>query len=58
MEKAMKQAENYDRLLDVPEIKGGRPPFLMVADVRHSIALYTVIAYPMMMMAFSVNQLQ
>ena len=40
MEKAKKQAENYARLLDGPEIKGGRPPFIMVADVGHSVALY------------------
>ena len=40
MEKARKQAENYARLLDGPEIRGGRPPFIMVADVGHSIALY------------------
>ncbi|MCP9237083.1 DNA methyltransferase [Lewinella sp. JB7] len=40
MEKAKKQAENYARLLNVSEIKGGRPPFIMVADVGHSIALY------------------
>jgi hypothetical protein len=40
MEKARKQAENYARLLDGPEIAGGRPPFLLVADVGHSIAVY------------------
>lgn len=40
MEKARKQAENYARLLDGPEIRSGRPPFIMVADVGHSIALY------------------
>jgi len=40
MEKARKQAENYARLLDGAEIKSGRPPFIMVADVGHSIALY------------------
>ncbi|PPK87329.1 type II restriction/modification system DNA methylase subunit YeeA [Neolewinella xylanilytica] len=40
MEKAKKQAENYARLLDGTEIKGGRPPFIMVADVGHSVALY------------------
>ncbi len=40
MEKARKQAENYARILDGLEIRGGRPPFIMVADVGHSIALY------------------
>ena len=40
MEKAKKQAENYARILPMSEIKGGRPPFIMVADVGHSIALY------------------
>jgi len=40
MEKARKQAENYARLLDGHEIAGGRPPFIMVADVGHSIAVY------------------
>ncbi|MCB0598015.1 MAG: class I SAM-dependent DNA methyltransferase, partial [Phaeodactylibacter sp.] len=41
MEKARKQAEKYARLLPRDEIDGGRPPFLMVVDVGHSIALYT-----------------
>ncbi len=41
MEKARKQAEKYARLLPREEIDGGRPPFLMVVDVGHSIALYT-----------------
>jgi len=40
MEKARKQAENYARLLTGPEISGGRPPFIMVADVGHSVAVY------------------
>ncbi len=41
MEKARKQAENYARRLPHEEIAdGGRPPFLMVVDVGHSIALY------------------
>lgn len=41
MERARKQAENYARRLPRHEIaEGGRPPFLMVADVGHSIALY------------------
>jgi len=41
MEKARKQAEKYARLLPREEIGGGRPPFLMVVDVGHSVALYT-----------------
>ncbi|PHI19216.1 SAM-dependent methyltransferase [Lewinellaceae bacterium SD302] len=41
MEKARRQAENYARLLAGDEIAGGgRPPFIMVADVGHSIAVY------------------
>ena len=40
MERAKKQAETYARLLDGPEIRGGRPPFILVADVGHSIAVY------------------
>ncbi|NJC28075.1 type IIL restriction-modification enzyme MmeI [Neolewinella antarctica] len=40
MEKARKQAENYARLLAGDEIAGGRPPFILVADVGHSIAVY------------------
>ncbi|MFN0014803.1 MAG: type IIL restriction-modification enzyme MmeI, partial [Saprospiraceae bacterium] len=41
MERARKQAENYARRLPAEEIAGnGRPPFLLVADVGHSIALY------------------
>jgi hypothetical protein len=40
MEKAKKQAENYARLLPSEEIVGGRPPFILVADVGHSIAVY------------------
>jgi len=41
MERARKQAENYARRLPPEEIAGqGRPPFLLVADVGHSIALY------------------
>ena len=40
MEKARKQAENYARLLTDDEIRGGRPPFILVADVGHSIAVY------------------
>ena len=40
MEKARKQAENYARLLAGDEIAAGRPPFIMVADVGHSVAVY------------------
>jgi hypothetical protein len=40
MEKAKKQAENYARLLPSEEIVSGRPPFILVADVGHSIAVY------------------
>ena len=41
MERARKQAENYARRLPPEElVNGGRPPFLLVADVGHSIALY------------------
>ncbi len=42
MEKARAQAEKYARSLPREELTdGGRPPFLMVVDVGHSIALYT-----------------
>ena len=42
MEKARAQAEKYIRSLPREELgDGGRPPFLMVVDVGHSIALYT-----------------
>ena len=40
MLRAKNQAENYARLLDGPELKGGRPPFLLVCDVGHSISVY------------------
>jgi hypothetical protein len=41
MEKARAQAEKYARSLPPEELAdGGRPPFLIVADVGHSIALY------------------
>jgi hypothetical protein len=40
MERAKKQAENYARLLAAEEITSGRPPFILVADVGHSIAVY------------------
>ncbi len=42
MEKARAQAEKYVRSLPREELSdGGRPPFLIVLDVGHSIALYT-----------------
>ncbi|WP_420461129.1 class I SAM-dependent DNA methyltransferase [Neolewinella sp.] len=40
MLRAKNQAENYARLLDGPELQGGRPPFLLVCDVGHSISVY------------------
>ena len=40
MERARNQAERYARSLPLAEIPGGRPPFLLVVDVGHSIALY------------------
>ncbi len=40
MTKAKNQAENYARLLADDEITNGRPAFIMVADVGHSIAVY------------------
>lgn len=40
MERARTQAENYARCLPPHEIPDGRPPFLLVVDVGHSIALY------------------
>ncbi len=41
MEKARNQAENYARRLPKEELTDGlRPPFLLVVDVGHSIALY------------------
>ncbi|MCB9168862.1 MAG: class I SAM-dependent DNA methyltransferase [Flavobacteriales bacterium] len=40
MERARNQAERYARSLPPAEIPGGRPPFLLVVDVGHSIALY------------------
>jgi hypothetical protein len=41
MEKAKNQAVNYARLLPAEEINnGGRPPFVLVCDVGHSISVY------------------
>lgn len=40
MLKAHAQAQRYARALPKEEVAGGRPPFLIVVDVGHSIALY------------------
>jgi hypothetical protein len=39
--KAKEQAQRYARALPKEEVADGRPPFLLVVDVGHSIALYT-----------------
>ncbi|HRO40451.1 MAG TPA: hypothetical protein PLZ25_11090, partial [Flavobacteriales bacterium] len=41
MLKAHAQAQRYARALPKEEIPQGRPPFVIVVDVGHSIALYT-----------------
>lgn len=41
MLKAREQAQRYARALPKEEIAEGRPPFVLVVDVGHSIALYT-----------------
>ena len=41
MLKAREQAQRYARALPKEEIPDGRPPFILVVDVGHSIALYT-----------------
>jgi len=41
MLKAREQAQRYARALPKEEIAEGRPPFILVVDVGHSIALYT-----------------
>ena len=41
MLKAHAQAQRYARALPKEEIADGRPPFVLVVDVGHSIALYT-----------------
>ncbi len=41
MLKAREQAQRYARALPKEEIQEGRPPFILVVDVGHSIALYT-----------------
>jgi hypothetical protein len=41
MMKAREQAQRYARALPKEEITEGRPPFVLVVDVGHSIALYT-----------------
>jgi hypothetical protein len=38
--RARSQAENYARALPAPDIKQGRPPFLIVADIGHVIEIY------------------
>src|SRR6185503_5187713 len=40
MERARQQAQSYARSLPSAEIAEGRPPFLVVVDVGHTIALY------------------
>ncbi len=40
MERAREQAQGYARYLPLPEIREGRPPFLIVVDVGRSLALY------------------
>lgn len=41
MVRAKEQAERYARTLPKEEVPEGRPPFVLVVDVGHSIALYT-----------------
>ena len=41
MLRAKEQAQRYARALPKEEVVEGRPPFLLVVDVGHSIALYT-----------------
>ena len=41
MERARQQAQSYARNLPPDEIHDGRPPFLVVVDVGHSIELYS-----------------
>ncbi|MEO8067366.1 MAG: DNA methyltransferase, partial [Flavobacteriales bacterium] len=41
MLRAREQAQRYARALPKEEIADGRPPFVIVVDVGHSIALYT-----------------
>ncbi|MDX9749796.1 MAG: hypothetical protein RBT71_01770 [Flavobacteriales bacterium] len=41
MLKAHAQAQGYARALPQEEIAGGRPPFVIVVDVGHTISLYT-----------------
>ena len=40
MQRAKEQAERYARALPKAEVPEGRPPFVVVVDVGHSIALY------------------
>lgn len=41
MQRAKEQAQRYARALPHEEVSDGRPPFLVVVDVGHSLALYT-----------------
>lgn len=41
MQRAKEQAQRYARALPREEVAHGRPPFLVVVDVGHSLALYT-----------------
>lgn len=41
MQRAKEQAQRYARALPREEVAEGRPPFLVVVDVGHSLALYT-----------------
>jgi predicted Rdx family selenoprotein len=41
MQRAKEQAQRYARALPREEVADGRPPFLVVVDVGHSLALYT-----------------
>jgi hypothetical protein len=40
MQRAKEQGERYARALPKQEVPDGRPPFVLVVDVGHSIALY------------------
>ena len=40
MDRARQQAQSYARNLPPDEVRAGRPPFLIVADVGQSLALY------------------
>lgn len=40
MDRAKEQAERYVRSLPLEEVVGGRPPFIIVVDIGHSLSLY------------------